>query len=249
MAAQLYLHMCNPTTVIQMAHHLEMSWSLLVEVGVRKATVHELLEGGGGGLSESGGKLIHMWIHMACNTHSDRGSREVLEAGTSGEFLCGSVQLTAVFCSTSDSVCSITHSQCEIPVILTLFPNVSIVLGDICILETSVIAELTVTTLVPLGRLEKGMATHSSTLAWKIPWTEEPGRLQSIGLQRVQRDWNGWAAKQCLLVACNPKLVSISIAWEYSFECYWITVMSGDTIFLIGFKNQSLVEFLIETWL
>ena len=32
------------------------------------------------------------------------------------------------------------------------------------------------------------MATHSSTLAWKIPWTEEPGRLQSMGLQRVGRD-------------------------------------------------------------
>ena len=37
--------------------------------------------------------------------------------------------------------------------------------------------------------LEKKMATHSSTLAWKIPWTEEPGRLQSIGLQRVGHDW------------------------------------------------------------
>ena len=32
---------------------------------------------------------------------------------------------------------------------------------------------------------EKGMATHSSILAWKIPWTEEPGRLQSMGSQRV----------------------------------------------------------------
>ena len=31
--------------------------------------------------------------------------------------------------------------------------------------------------------LEKGMATHSNILAWRIPWTEEPGRLQSIGLQ------------------------------------------------------------------
>ena len=37
--------------------------------------------------------------------------------------------------------------------------------------------------------LEKEMATHSSTLAWKIPWTEEPGRLQSMGSQRVQHDW------------------------------------------------------------
>ena len=42
-----------------------------------------------------------------------------------------------------------------------------------------------------LGRedpLEKEMATHSSTLAWKIPWTEEHHRLQSMGLQRVGHD-------------------------------------------------------------
>ena len=37
--------------------------------------------------------------------------------------------------------------------------------------------------------LEKAMATHSSTLAWKIPWTEEPGRLQSMGSLRVRHDW------------------------------------------------------------
>ena len=36
--------------------------------------------------------------------------------------------------------------------------------------------------------LEKEMATHSSILAWKIPWMEEPGRLQSMGLQRVGHD-------------------------------------------------------------
>ena len=36
--------------------------------------------------------------------------------------------------------------------------------------------------------LEKEMATHSSTLAWKIPWTEEPDRLQSMELQRVGHD-------------------------------------------------------------
>ena len=42
-----------------------------------------------------------------------------------------------------------------------------------------------------LGRedpLEKGMTSHSSMLAWKIPWTEEPGRLQSVGLQRVRHN-------------------------------------------------------------
>ena len=37
--------------------------------------------------------------------------------------------------------------------------------------------------------LEKEMATHSSTLAWRIPWREEPGRLQSMGSQRVGHDW------------------------------------------------------------
>jgi len=36
--------------------------------------------------------------------------------------------------------------------------------------------------------LEKEMATHSSILAWKIPWTEEPGRLQSVGWERIGRD-------------------------------------------------------------
>ena len=43
-----------------------------------------------------------------------------------------------------------------------------------------------------LGRedpLEKGMATHFSILAWRIPWTEEPSELQSMGLQRVRHDW------------------------------------------------------------
>ena len=42
-----------------------------------------------------------------------------------------------------------------------------------------------------LGRedpLEEGMAIHSSILAWKIPWTKEPGRLQSIGLERVRHN-------------------------------------------------------------
>ena len=39
-----------------------------------------------------------------------------------------------------------------------------------------------------LDKLEKEIATHSSTLAWKIPWTEEPGRLQSMGSQRVGHD-------------------------------------------------------------
>ena len=48
--------------------------------------------------------------------------------------------------------------------------------------------ETRVLSLVWEDPLEKEMATHSSTLAWKIPWTEKPGRLQFMGLQRVRHD-------------------------------------------------------------
>ena len=62
-------------------------------------------------------------------------------------------------------------------------------------------------TRVPsLGRedlLEKGMATHSSTLAWKIPWTEEPGGLQSMGPQsdftRGSHSCHGFEYQACAL--------------------------------------------------
>ena len=60
-----------------------------------------------------------------------------------------------------------------------------------------------------LGRedlLEKEMAIHSSTITWKIPWTEEPGRLQSMGSQRVRHDWETctWA----LFFNCESKKLS-----------------------------------------
>ena len=41
--------------------------------------------------------------------------------------------------------------------------------------------------------LEEDIATHSSILAWRIPWTEEPGGLQSIGSHKVRHDWSNWA--------------------------------------------------------
>ena len=50
------------------------------------------------------------------------------------------------------------------------------------------IQETQVRSLGPEDPLEEEMATHSSILAWKIPWTEEPGGLQSMGLQRVRHD-------------------------------------------------------------
>ena len=75
-------------------------------------------------------------------------------------------------------------------------------LGKNCFASSSVLSSLVVqivknlpaveeTRVQSLGQedpLEKEMATHSSILAWKIPWTEEPGRLQSMGSQRVGHD-------------------------------------------------------------
>ena len=52
-----------------------------------------------------------------------------------------------------------------------------------------VMQEIQVQSLGHEDPLEKGMATHSSILAWRIPWTEESGGLQSMGLQRVGHDY------------------------------------------------------------
>ena len=50
--------------------------------------------------------------------------------------------------------------------------------------------------------LEEGMATQSSTLAWRIPWTEEPGGLQSMGSQRVRYDRSDLAHMHALQKVC-----------------------------------------------
>ena len=58
--------------------------------------------------------------------------------------------------------------------------------------------------------LEKAMAPHSSTLAWKIPWMEEPGSLQPMGLQRVGHDWETSLSRtlkedlKCLFFSRHP---------------------------------------------
>ena len=67
--------------------------------------------------------------------------------------------------------------------------------------------------------LEKEMATHFSTLAWKIPWMEEPGRLQFVGLQWVGHDWGTSLSTLSIesvipskhLVLCHPLLLLPSI--------------------------------------
>ena len=53
--------------------------------------------------------------------------------------------------------------------------------------------------------LEEGMATHFSIFAWRIPWTHEPGRLQSMGSQRVRHDLAHMPGQQRPSAAAGPK--------------------------------------------
>ena len=59
------------------------------------------------------------------------------------------------------------------------------------------------------------MATHSSTLAWRIPWTEEPGGLQSMGLHRVRQTDTGVHVSSCHFCS-SPLLECGGDAWSWS---------------------------------
>ena len=77
--------------------------------------------------------------------------------------------------------------------------------GDSVVKNLPAVQEMWVISLDQEDPLEKGMATHSSILAWKIPWTEEPGRLQSMGSQRVGHDLVTEQPQQCSLNSHHPQ--------------------------------------------
>ena len=79
--------------------------------------------------------------------------------------------------------------------------------------------------------LEKEMAIHSSTLAWKIPWTEEPDRLQSMGSQRVRHDWATslsfpFTRAHVFMITTHPWNPSELSHGLYSLEVKWSEVKS-----------------------
>ena len=72
------------------------------------------------------------------------------------------------------------------------YPSVQVKGASLVVQTVKRLSTMRKTRVRSLGRedpLEKEMAIHSSTIAWKIPWTEEPGRLQSMGSQGVGHDW------------------------------------------------------------
>ena len=70
--------------------------------------------------------------------------------------------------------------------------------------------------------LEKETATHSSILAWKVPWTEEPGRLQSAGLQRVRHDWANSLSFFLPIPNNCDVLGPRSVCWAFEPPCLFI---------------------------
>ena len=105
--------------------------------------------------------------------------------------------------------------------------------------------------------LEEGMATHSSILAGRISWTEEPDRLQSMGSQRVGHDWSNWAqqgAHTCI-VSCHLQTVRVSSfrIWipflfllcccGYDFQNCWVIVVSVGTLVLFLILGEMLSVF------
>ena len=82
------------------------------------------------------------------------------------------------------------------------------------------------------GPLEKEMATHSNTFAWKIPWTEEPGRLQSMGLQRIGHDWasslNNW------MIWIQPRCLAIDKCiknmWYMYIKEYYLVIKENEIL-------------------
>ena len=85
------------------------------------------------------------------------------------------------------------------------------------------------------GTLEKEMATHSSILAWRIPWTEKPGGLQSVGLRRV---WHNWASNTYTQTrktkAFKGKLRSLTEIKRYlEYQLAWVSVLIPSLISVI----------------
>ena len=101
--------------------------------------------------------------------------------------------------------------------------------------------ETWVRSLVQKDPLENEMATHSSVLAWRIPWTEEPGGLQSTGLQRVRHDWvtSLHSDKNCFIccfllffscsVVSHPSVTSWTLACPASLSMgfFWARTLNG----------------------
>ena len=102
--------------------------------------------------------------------------------------------------------------------------------------------------------LEEEMATHSSILAWKIPWTDEPGRLHSKGSQRVGHDWatehTQWENKQCAsqYFGSYGAFFFEPANWYFSWSFYHVCSFPKDAIILQKFRVNFLLRLVRSSW-
>ena len=90
--------------------------------------------------------------------------------------------------------------------------------------------------------LEKEMATHSSTLAWRIPWTEEPGRLQSMGSQRVRHDWATSLSLSLSVYSCHLFLISSASVKSLAFLTFIVPIFEWNVALVsLIFLKRSVV--------
>ena len=94
----------------------------------------------------------------------------------------------------------------------------------------------------PSSHTEKAMAPHSSTLAWKIPWTEERGRLQSVGSLRVGHDW---AASLSLSLSSHKNLDTECSLWMKLWFCFSPDSLQWASLVAHTVKNLPAIQ---ETW-
>ena len=81
--------------------------------------------------------------------------------------------------------------------------------------------------------LEKGLAIHSSILTWRIPWTVEPDRLQSIRSQRIRQEWSDWAKHStayCIFLSCI-KMLLFEWLHDKSSKVWRWSLFEDDTTF------------------
>ena len=107
---------------------------------------------------------------------------------------------------------------------------------------------------------EEGMATHSSILAWRIPWTEEPGRLWSTGLQRVRHDWSNLACRHIKGISIDNQSNSSKVHLNYTTAKLSVKLFSTTTLrfrlFIVSGRrwgirirlNYNLIEIFFQPW-
>ena len=90
--------------------------------------------------------------------------------------------------------------------------------------------------------LEEEMATHSSILAWKIPWTEEPGGLQSVGLPRIRHDYSNLACTH----TCTLKHVFVpySFLWLGNIPLCGYTGLEKKFVRVLNFLANPILHFI-----